>query len=62
MAEYAIENGSTDNVSVAIVLLEKTVSINEQEDELSVVYDKDGGIKHLISIYMVVVCNLKGEQ
>lgn len=47
MAEYAIENGSTDNVSVAIVLLEKAVSISGQnEDELTVIYNKDGGIKH----------------
>ena len=46
MAEHAIENGSTDNVSVAIVLLEKTMSFRGQnEDDLSQIYDVNGTIQ-----------------
>ena len=33
MAEYAIANGSTDNVSVAIILVEKVTSFHKQSKQ-----------------------------
>ncbi len=46
MAEYAIANGSTDNVSVAIILVEKVTSFHSQNlKNISQIYNTDGTIK-----------------